>query len=161
MSNGNSSNHARWLAWAEEDLFRVNILMGYSDVRGCMSHLQQASEKYLKGKLIENGWRLKRLHNIETLLSEAREHGINCPMSDEVASLLTSQYTASRYPGEGLEGEEEEELTMEDVRECMVEVSDMMGKPPGGEESDEGKDLYRPGFGNQPPPIGGGGIGGH
>lgn len=41
-----------WLAKAEQDLKRVEVLLEADDAPGAGFHLQQAMEKYLKGYLL-------------------------------------------------------------------------------------------------------------
>ncbi|MGD2248907.1 MAG: HEPN domain-containing protein, partial [Candidatus Methanofastidiosia archaeon] len=48
------------LLFSKEDYFDVVLF-----------HIQQAVEKYLKGYLIYKGWKLKKIHDIETLIIEA------------------------------------------------------------------------------------------
>lgn len=46
----------------------------YFDV--ILFHIQQAVEKYLKAFLIFKGWELKKIHDIELLLTEAMNFDI-------------------------------------------------------------------------------------
>ena len=61
-----------WFERGKHDLEVANILLAedeYSDV--VLFHIHQAVEKYLKGFLIYKGWGLKKIHDIELLITEA------------------------------------------------------------------------------------------
>ncbi len=60
-----------WLHIAEKDLKRVSSLLEDDDVEMAGFCLQQAIEKFLKAFLLSNGWRLKRIHHLETILDDA------------------------------------------------------------------------------------------
>ena len=48
--------------------------MTEKDTDDAAFRLQQAIEKYLKGFLLARGWRLRRIHDLGVLLSEAVRH---------------------------------------------------------------------------------------
>jgi len=57
-----------WFSKARQDLRTVEILLrerGDAEVIGF--HLQQTVEKYLKGYLLAQGWKLERIHDLEVL----------------------------------------------------------------------------------------------
>ena len=61
-----------WIERGKHDLDAAKILLAeeeYSDI--VLFHIHQAVEKYLKGYLIYNGWGLKKIHDIELLITEA------------------------------------------------------------------------------------------
>jgi HEPN domain-containing protein len=62
---------ADWLRIAEKDLGRVVHLLNVYDPDAAGFYLQQAVEKYLKAFLLSKGWRLERIHDLETLLNDA------------------------------------------------------------------------------------------
>lgn len=60
-----------WIERGEHDLEVAKILLaekGYFDA--VLFHLHQAVEKYLKGFLIYKGWKLKKIHDLETPVTE-------------------------------------------------------------------------------------------
>lgn len=125
MSRGKPNDPLAWAELANRDLFRAEVLMAKDDIDGCMFHLQQACEKHLKGKLVEKGWRLQRLHDIPELLNEAKAMGIDASLSNETASLLAVEYIGGRYPG----WDSDPEPTKEMALSSLAEVSKMIGKP--------------------------------
>jgi len=61
-----------WFERGKRDLESAKLIYvqkGYFDEVVFLVH--QAIEKYLKGYLIFHGWKLKKIHDIETLLVEA------------------------------------------------------------------------------------------
>ena len=69
---------------------------GYYDE--IMFLLQQAMERYLKGYLIHNGWELKKIHDIETLLTETMEFDKSFEKFLDIGRKLTVFYYENRYP---------------------------------------------------------------
>jgi HEPN domain-containing protein len=96
------------------------------DFAGCLGFLQQAAEKFVKGKLIEQGWKLQRVHNLPSLIEEAEHRGLGRLLKHETAALLAVEYIAGRYPTEIADPEP----TPERVRSCMKEVSSMVRPAP-------------------------------
>jgi len=60
-----------WLKIAEKDYSRVEKLFSLDDPEAAGFYLQQALEKFLKAYLLSNGWRLKRIHDLEILLNDS------------------------------------------------------------------------------------------
>ena len=61
-----------WFERGKRDLESAKLIYvqkGYFDEVVFLIH--QAIEKYIKGYLIFHGWKLKKIHDIETLLVEA------------------------------------------------------------------------------------------
>lgn len=61
-------------------------------------HIQQGTEKFLKGFLIGHGWRLEKIHDLRKLLEEAIK--IDNSFKKFIASfrIISRFYTESRYP---------------------------------------------------------------
>jgi HEPN domain-containing protein len=57
-----------WLRIAEKDLGRVEHLLETQDPEAAGFYLQQAVEKFLKAFLLFKGWKLERIHDLESLL---------------------------------------------------------------------------------------------
>ena len=66
-----SSYPQDWFRIAAKDLRRVARRLAERDGEDAAFHLQQAIEKYLKGYLLSRGWVLKRIHDVEALLTDA------------------------------------------------------------------------------------------
>lgn len=81
------------------DLETAKLLL---DKRGHLDavlfHIHQAVEKYLKGFLIQRGWKLKKIHDLETLLSEATDFDKNFKNYLDLGRKLTAFYYEERYP---------------------------------------------------------------
>ena len=153
---GDPSKPEVWAKIAQRDLARAHRMIRDDDVEGCLFHLQQACEKHLKGKLVEKGAEVRRIHNVVTLLDDAEELGISPLISRDTAYTLTREYIASRYPDES----DEPVPNKTEALGYLREASQMMGMHAEGEESGESKELGRPGFDPSPPPGGAGGMGG-
>jgi HEPN domain-containing protein len=123
---GDPNDPASWLEFAKADLERARRMIADLDTAGGMFYLQQACEKFLKAKLIEKGWRLRRIHDLPELLNESRKLGIATPLRDETAALLAVEYIAGRYPS----GIPDPEPTLDQAKLCYEEVSGMIQPNP-------------------------------
>ncbi|GAB4540026.1 MAG: hypothetical protein Kow0063_29420 [Anaerolineae bacterium] len=88
-----------WIERGEHDLDAAQILLdreAHADI--IHFHIHQAVEKYLKGFLIQHGWKLKKIHDLETLITEAVD--IDDTFKDylDVGRKLTAFYYTERYP---------------------------------------------------------------
>jgi HEPN domain-containing protein len=61
--------------------------------------LQEAAERYLKGYLVAQGWRLNRTHDLRKLLQEAQYYEPEFGNFDTLAKELTEDFFAQHYPG--------------------------------------------------------------
>ncbi|MDR0723812.1 MAG: HEPN domain-containing protein [Endomicrobium sp.] len=71
---------------------------------------QQAIEKYFKAFLIENGWELKKIHDLELLYKEIqkiKKLKLDIDILDEINDI----YFVTRYPNTDFQ------ITYEDARE--------------------------------------------
>jgi HEPN domain-containing protein len=83
-----------WLSKALKDVRTVEILLreqGDAEVAGF--HLQQAAEKYLKGYLLFQGWKLERIHD-----HEAIQFDPDFERFRNLCTQATDFYTLERYP---------------------------------------------------------------
>lgn len=136
---GDPKNPAAWLQFADQDLIRAKLMLREEDFTACLGFLQQAAEKFVKGKLIEQGWKLQRVHNLPSLIEEAERRGLGRLLKHETAALLAVEYIAGRYPTEIADPEP----TPERVRACMKEVSSMV-RPSPNDKSKESAGLSLP-----------------
>lgn len=61
-----------WFENGNNDVLAIEILLARNGPKKVIAfHLQQASEKYLKGYLLSKGWQLRRIHDLEILIQEA------------------------------------------------------------------------------------------
>jgi HEPN domain-containing protein len=106
-----------WLDIAERDLTRVRVLLDANDPEGAGFHLQQALEKFLKAFLLYQGWKLRRIHDLEALLNEAIEWMPELEGHRSLCQRVTAFYFIERYPfiSEG-------EITKDDVNDSLSEA---------------------------------------
>lgn len=98
MTIGESHFPRDWLAYAEEDFARVPRLVRAHDAGLAGFCLQQAIEKFLKAYLLEQGWRLRRTHDLGDLLTEAIAYEPGWDRFLSVCQRITDFYILSRYP---------------------------------------------------------------
>ena len=92
---------AEWLEKAEQDLRRVSRRLREGDTEDAAFHLQQAIEKFLKGFLLSNGWKLKKIHDLEALLDDAVHVTPELERYRALCQQVTGYYLAERYPSVG------------------------------------------------------------
>jgi len=88
-----------WFERANHDLDAARILIKenvYFDV--VLFHIHQAVEKYLKGYLIHKGWELKKIHDLETLMTEASKFDSELQKHLDFGRRLSGYYYEERYP---------------------------------------------------------------
>ena len=113
-----------WLQWAQDDLWRAELLLSHDDVYGAAYHTQQAVEKALKAFLLAHGWQLERTHNFPYLLRLATQY-----MPDlsayEALCQRANQFIGARYPGVVTPPPNREELDnwLQQVRNLIEQVA--------------------------------------
>ena len=88
-----------WFERGEHDLKGAEILFKsghYPDTIAILIH--QATEKYLKGFLISNGWYLKKIHDLEKLVTETMTFAPDFEHYLDFARRVTAYYVEERYP---------------------------------------------------------------
>jgi HEPN domain-containing protein len=74
-------------------------------------------EKFLKAFLLSNGWNLKKIHRLDTLLDEAVNYNDGLTMYYELCERVSGYYLADRYPTLIPTG-----LTCEDIEKELEEA---------------------------------------
>lgn len=113
-----------WFERGEHDLETANISInqgGYPDV--ILFLLHQAVEKYIKGYLIFHGWELKKIHDLETLLTEAMEFGKGFEKYLDFGRRLTAYYYEERYPPGPIP-----EISKEEVEQSIKNTEEIINK---------------------------------
>ena len=87
-----------WFRIGDKELKRARNLLSLEDMEGAGFNIQQAIEKYLKGYLLSQGWELRRIHNLDTLLSEATVHDPSFEDFRAPCQTITHYYLIERYP---------------------------------------------------------------
>lgn len=121
-----------WFRIGARELRRAQNLLSLSDLDGAGFNIQQAIEKYLKGYLLAQGWELRRIHDLETLLNEAILYDPSFEEFRPECQKITQFYMEERYPFTV-----ESELTEEEITESMAVAERMIEKIKGLVESGE------------------------
>ena len=87
-----------WIKIARKDLERSKRNLQFNDINAAGFYLQQCIEKYLKAFLIERGWKLKKIHQLDALLDEAMKFLPELSVFKEFCARVSSYYLADRYP---------------------------------------------------------------
>jgi HEPN domain-containing protein len=104
-----------WMKIGEKDIKRARRLLDMGDAEGAGFHLQQALEKYLKAYLLSRGWKLRRIHDLETLINEAVVIDASFEEYRVACRKITQYYIEERYPVAA-----SSELTDKEVRESLA-----------------------------------------
>lgn len=106
-----------WLKVARRDWHRIHVMLADEDADGAGFFLQQATEKYLKAFLLTHGWKLKKVHTLQSLLDEASMFAPDVAALRPVCERVSGFYIGERYPSVGSEG-----LQAEDIRRELPEA---------------------------------------
>lgn len=99
MSSGAAAPiHEDWNAVARKDWARLHRNLRDGDAEAAGYFLQQALEKYLKAFLIQRGWRLRKIHVLHELLSEAVTHEAALEAFRPLCERVSGYYVLDRYP---------------------------------------------------------------
>jgi len=114
-----------WVERGKHDLEVAKILLAeeeYSDV--VLFHVHQAVEKYLKGFLIYKGWGLKKIHDIELLITEAMSFDDEFQKYLDPGRELTAFYYEEQYPPGPITSYSKEEI--KEILEVAEEIIDKL-----------------------------------
>lgn len=87
-----------WFRIGDKEIERARNLLKLGDLEGAGFNIQQAVEKYLKGYLLSQGWALKRIHNLETLINETIRYESSFEEYRYSCQKITQYYVEDRYP---------------------------------------------------------------
>lgn len=110
-----------WLKTARQDWHRVHVMLREGDGEAAGFFLQQSIEKYLKAYLLEHGWKLKKIHTLQSLLDEAAERNNELAGFRPLCERISGFYLAERYPNLDEMG-----LSMDDVRPELAETRSLI-----------------------------------
>lgn len=105
-----------WRAVGRQDWHRIHVMLADGDAEGAGLFLQQSLEKFLKAFLLGKGWKLKKVHTLQSLLDEAAAHEKVLQSFRGLCERVSAFYLAERYPtlgGPGLELDEVKPLLPE------------------------------------------------
>ncbi len=112
-----------WRRIAEKDFGRAHFLLQAEDVEAAGFYLQQALEKFLKAFLLKKGWRLRRIHDLESLLNDAIFYDNSFESFRAVTQKVTAFYFIERYPLMSPAS-----IDLEDVRNGLADANPMIQK---------------------------------
>lgn len=88
-----------WFSKGQKDIDDAEFLLKNNRaLENIAYHTQQAAEKYLKGFLIFNGWKLEKIHDLVKLLEEAIKIDKSFNRFVTLMRKITNFYFESRYP---------------------------------------------------------------
>lgn len=88
-----------WFDRADEDLFAAEALVTMGNAfRVAAFHVHQAVEMYLKGYLLQQGWKLERIHALDALLMTATTFDPDFAPHMRACERMNPYYTEKRYP---------------------------------------------------------------
>lgn len=111
-----------WRKVARQDWHRILVMLADGDGDGAGFFLQQALEKYLKAYLLGNGWRLKKIHTLHSLLDDAVAFDSRLVPFRPACEQTSGFYFAERYPSVGREA-----VQTEDVKRALPVVRELIG----------------------------------
>ena len=97
--NNNKLLAEEWFRKARDDHKSAKVVLEEGGYYGTTCFLaQQMAEKYLKGFLIYEGWKLVKVHDLVKLLNECRKITPAFEALEEDCVLLNDYYVETRYP---------------------------------------------------------------
>jgi len=125
-----------WIRIAERDYDRMRRMFRDDDPEGAGYYLQQAAEKFFKAYLIRQGWRLRRTHDLSSLLDDAVRYDATLEQYRAVCELVSMYQFAERYPRYTLEAYYPNLPVMSDenVRAALAEITPLIERLRAGSE---------------------------
>ena len=119
-----------WVERGKRDLETAKILFSKVDFYDIiLFHIHQAVEKCIKGFLIYHGWKLKKIHDLETLITEAMNFDNFFQTYLDYGRKLTAFYFEERYPPGPVSSFSEEEVkNMLEIAEEIIENINLLIK---------------------------------
>lgn len=87
-----------WKKIARKDWKRIKRNLGEDDADAAGYYLQQSLEKYLKAFLLQYGWKLKKIHALHDLLSDAAVYNLSLESFRQLCERVSGYYFVDRYP---------------------------------------------------------------
>ena len=115
-----------WFKIGDKELTRAKNLLNLGDLEGAGFNIQQAVEKYLKGYLLSKGWKLRKVHELETLLNESIFYEPSFEEFRDACLKATEYYIEDRYPFTV-----DSQLTEEEIRESLSYAEKIIDKIKG------------------------------
>jgi len=106
-----------WLKVAGKDWDRMKLHLSVSDAEAAGYFFQQSLEKYLKAFLLEKGWKLRKIHELDALLDVAVRYNPNLKTFRDLCERVSGYYYTERYPALV-----DTELTCKDIEKDVEEA---------------------------------------
>jgi len=87
-----------WLSIALKDWKRMILMRDNGDLEAAGFYLQQSLEKFLKAFLLNHGWKLRKTHELDSLLEVAIEILPDLIDYQETCERISGYYIIDRYP---------------------------------------------------------------
>jgi HEPN domain-containing protein len=99
MNHSNNSTFLEdWKRIARLDWQRIKRNIKENDAVAAGFFLQQSLEKFMKSFLLLHGWKLKKIHKLDTLLDEAVKYNPELEPFYDLCERVSVYYMADRYP---------------------------------------------------------------
>ncbi|GBC95228.1 hypothetical protein HRbin16_01015 [bacterium HR16] len=98
MRHDSGGGIEEWLLIARRDWNRIFRNLQAGDTSAAGYFLQQSLEKYLKAFLLERGWALRKIHDLEVLLDYAINYAPDLDRFYSLCEEVSGYYFADRYP---------------------------------------------------------------
>ncbi len=116
-----SLNPQDWIKIAQKDWDRIKRMLEDEDAEAASFFLKQSLEKYLKAFLLQKGWKLRKIHELDALLDDAIKYNSNLSTFCDLCERISGYYFTERYPPLG-----EEEFTCEDIKKDINEAEEFI-----------------------------------
>src|SRR3972149_113529 len=87
-----------WIKVARKDWRRSLYMLEKSDIEAAGFFLQQSLEKFIKAFLIAEGCKLRKIHELDFLLDEAKNYNAMLGNFQDLCERVSGYYFADRYP---------------------------------------------------------------
>jgi HEPN domain-containing protein len=110
-----------WRRIAKKDWERIKRQLDAEDAEAAAYFLQQSLEKYLKAFLLQQGWKLRKIHALHDLLSDAVTYNPHLERFRKLCEKVSGYYFVERYPPLI-----SFELTCKDIEQDMKEAEEFI-----------------------------------
>ena len=86
------------MKYARKDWGRIFSMLNDNDIEGAAFFIQQALEKYLKAFMLQRGWFLRKIHDLDALLDDATKYNPSLESFRALCKRVSGYYLIERYP---------------------------------------------------------------
>ena len=87
-----------WMKYARKDWKRIFAMLNDNDMEGAAFFIQQALEKYLKAFMLQQGWFLRKIHDLDAPLDDATKYNPSLESFRRFCKRVSGYYLIERYP---------------------------------------------------------------